>query len=188
MSPDPHVARLAALFTGHPVWQRAAAHVREGATSNVYFHHRPGRVWHLVRRAGRTVLARGPAADPDFVFRFSPWAIERLAAVRGDVGEFAVELFERILDADESHAVNFRIVAPFRRLLRHGYLRLLLAAGPSVLAFGATHGIRTISGLRSLVDGMSSRGPADWEIVTAGSGPAPGNAGSPGPPRSPTRS
>jgi hypothetical protein len=101
--------------------------------------------------------------DPDFVFRFTPSAIERLEAVTGGIGEFAVELFTLITEADSDTGVGFRIVASFPRLLRRGYVGLLLAAGPRVVAFGATHGIRTVGALRRFVAQLRDSGPADWE-------------------------
>jgi hypothetical protein len=42
-------------------------------------------------------------------------------------------------------------------------VKLLLAAGPRVLAFGAAHGVRTLGALRRLVSDFRARGPADWE-------------------------
>jgi hypothetical protein len=44
-----------------------------------------------------------------------------------------------------------------------GYVKLLVVAGPPVLAFGATHGILTLGALRRFVAGLRSRGAADWE-------------------------
>lgn len=168
-SADPHVAGLAALFRDHPVWQGAARLVDERATSAVYFSHRPGEPWRLVRRGGRTVLEPGPAPDPDFVFRFTPAAIARLAATAGDMGAFATTLFELIVTDDENERVGFRIAAGFPRLVARGYLRLLLAAGPAVLRFGVAHGIATLHALRRLVGELRRRPPAPWETP----GPAP---------------
>jgi len=160
---DPHVARLAALFRGHPAWRSAAGFVGNNATSAVYFTHRPDEAWRLVRRDGVTVLEPGAADDPDFVFRFTPAAVERLDAVDGGVGEFAATLFELIVDADEDQGVGFRIAAGFPRLVARGYLRLLLAAGPEVLRFGLVHGVTTLRALRRLVDELRTRPPEPWE-------------------------
>ncbi len=59
--------------------------------------------------------------------------------------------------------MGLRIVAGFPRLVRRGYLGLLLASGPRVLAFGASHGVRTVGALRRLVAQLRDSGPADWE-------------------------
>jgi hypothetical protein len=160
---DVHVERLAALFREHPTWVRAARKLGADATSSVYFSHRPGQVWHLVPRGGVTHLLPGPAADPDFVFRFSPAAVECLEQVRGDIGDFAVALFERVLEENPERRVDLRIAAPFGRLVRRGYLGLLLAAGPRVLAFGAAHGVRSRGALRRFVAVLRSEVPTDWE-------------------------
>jgi hypothetical protein len=158
-SADPTVRMLAQLFRRHPAWVRAAGYVAEGAESAVSFSHLPGRSWRLVRRGGESLLLRGRARDPDFAFRFTPAAVARLAAVRGDIGDFAVELFARILEPREERRVDFRIIAPFWRLARRGYVRLLLASGPEVLRLGASHGVTTLRDLRALVAARRAERP-----------------------------
>jgi hypothetical protein len=162
-SGDPHVDRLARLFREHPAWRAAARHVSDAATSRVLFSHRPGERWHLARRGGESLLLPGDARDPDFVFRFSPAAIERLARVEGSVGAFAVELFGLVAGEDPEARVDLRIAAPFSRLVRRGYVRLLAAAGWRVLAFGARHGVRSLGGLRRLVEREREGPPEPWE-------------------------
>jgi hypothetical protein len=156
---DDWTERLAGLFAGHPAWVAAASQLSGSATSTAYFTHRLGDPWRLEQRDGGTVLVPGAARDPDFVFRFSPASIEHLEGVEGGIGDFAVALFSEVVDEQ----VDLRIVAGFPRLMRAGYVKLLLVAGPPVLAFGATHGIRTLGALRRFVAGLRSRGPADWE-------------------------
>jgi hypothetical protein len=145
---DATVERLARLFLEHPAWVAAARILAPAATSNVYFNGRPGEGWRLEKREDATRLLPGAGSDPDFVFRFTPGAVARLDAVQGGVGEFAVELFALILEEDPELRVGFRIAAGFPRLMRRGYLRLLLTAGPRVLAFGAT---------------QTALGPEPWE-------------------------
>jgi hypothetical protein len=149
--PDAIVRRLAALFRSHPAWTRAAALLSERACSNVRFRHRPGEVWHLARVDGVTRLAPGELPDPDFELDFPPAAIERLAKTRGGIGAFANAFFEIATEKDQARRVRLRILAPFSRLVRRGYLRLLVAGGPSVLASGAAHGVTTLGGLRRFV-------------------------------------
>lgn len=156
---DEWVARLATLFREHPAWVEASGFIGRRATSDVYFAHLPREPWHLEQRHGETALLPGAARDPDFVFRFTPASIERLERVEGRIGDFAVALFEMILEGE----VDLRIAAGFARLARNGYVRLLLEAGPSVIAFGARHGVRTLPALRRLVAELRARGPADWE-------------------------
>ncbi len=170
-APDAVVERLARLFGEHPAWVRAARQLAPEATSSVYFSHRPGEVWHLEQPRGTTQLLPGAAADPDFVFRFTPAAIARLEAVGGGIGDFAVELFRLVLADDPELRVGLRIAARFGRLLRRGYLGLLVAAGPRVLAFGAAHGIRTPGALRRFVTQIHSPTPAEWETPDSRSDP-----------------
>ena len=162
---DPHVAALTRLFRSHPAWRAAAAHITDGSTSNVWFLHRPGEPWHLVRERDETWLRPGPAAHPDFVFRFSPAAIGELEQAGDQVGEFAVRLFELMLEVDPERQVGFRIVAGFTRLLRRGYVGLLLSSGPQVAAFAARNGVTGLTSLRRLVSAMRRSEPHDWEVA-----------------------
>lgn len=160
---DPHVGALARLFREHPVWVEAGRRVADDSTSRVLFTHRPGERWHLARERGETVLLPGDVAEPDLVFRFSPESIDRLAAVEGSVGAFAVELFGLIVGDDPRARVELRVAAPLKRLVRRGYLRLLVASGGGVVAFGARHGVRSLGQLRRLIERLARRPPAAWE-------------------------
>lgn len=161
---DEQVERLARLFREHPAWVDAARYLRADACSTVYFSHRGAEPWRLEQHGGETRLVPGAAVEPDFVFRFSPDSIEQLEAADGGIGTFAVALFTAIVEDD----VQLRIAAPFSRLMRRGYVKLLLVAGPPVLAFGAAHGIRTLGALRRFVGQLMARGPADWEAPPGG--------------------
>lgn len=160
---DALIERLGNLFLEHPAWVEAARQLDPRATSSVWFRHRPGEPFRLEQREGRSELLPGRATDPDLVFCFSAHAIERLEGVRGGIGDFAVELFASILEEDPDEGVGFRIAASFVRLVRRGYVRLLLVAGPKVAAFGATHGIRSLRGLHRFVSDLRRQGPAAWE-------------------------
>lgn len=160
---DESVKRLARLFLEHPAWVAAARHLDRGATSTVYFSHLPGEPWRLDQSEGDTRLLPGAATDPDFVFRFTPAAVEVLEGVEGGIGAFAVALFGLILEDDPERRVGFRIAADFARLVRRGYVRLLLAAGPRVAAFGAIHGIFHLGALRRFVADLRARDPEEWE-------------------------
>lgn len=160
---DETVERLARLFLEHPAWVAAARHLSRSATSTVYFSHRPGEPFRLDQGDGHTRLLPGAATDPDFVFRYTPASVEALERVEGGIGAFAVALFGLILEDDPARRVGFRIVAGFVRLVRRGYVRLLLIAGPRVAAFGATHGIFHLGGLRRLVAELRARDPEEWE-------------------------
>lgn len=152
---DPVVDRLAEFFRSHPVWQRAAGLLDRSACSRVTFTHRPGEEWRLVRDGDRASLELGRAKDPDLAFEFTPGAVERITEVEGDVSGFAIALFTAALDSDPERRLRLEVLAPFARLLRRGYVRLLWAGGGPLLAFGSRHGIRTMRQLRDLVAGLN---------------------------------
>lgn len=166
-APDAIVAALDRLFRDHPAWRKAARRIRPAATSAVWFRHRPGEPWHLVREGGGARLRPGRAPDPDFVFRFAPESVRALESAGETVGDFAVRLFELMIDPDPSRRVELRIAASFPRLLRRGYVDLLFAAGPQVSAFAARHGVRGLGALARLVSALRRREPFDWETETS---------------------
>lgn len=160
---DPWIERLARLFREHPAWRKAARFIDRRATSNVFFTHRPGEAWHLERRGDETLLLPGAAPDPDFAFRFTPGAIALLEAVRGEAGDFAAALFTLVITEDRATRVDLRIAASFGRLLRRGYVRLLLAAGSRVRAIGVAHGIIAVKDLARLVTRVRRADGDAWE-------------------------
>jgi hypothetical protein len=166
-SEDPHVRRLAELFRSHPIWCEAARQIAENSCASVYFSHRPGEPWRLVRRGGVSLLEAGPAQDPDLAFCFPPASIEVLERTRGGIGDFAVALFRLALDEDPERRVRIRVIAPFPRLLLRGYVKLLLRGGRPLLRFGAQHGVRSLAELRRLVDSARRAKPEDWEQAGA---------------------
>jgi len=161
---NPWIERLARLFREHPARQEAARLIDRRSTSSVIFSHRPGEPWHLERRGDETLLLPGSAADPDFAFRFPPAAIARLEAVRGGAGDFAAELFTLALSDDPETRVDLRIAAGFARLLRRGYVRLLMVAGPRVRALGTAHGVLGVRGLQRLVATLRRSEREAWEM------------------------
>lgn len=148
---DPVVSHLREFFQKNEIWRTAADFLSGASSSQVTFSHLPAEEWRLVRRGGHTVLEPGRAEDPDLVFHFTPGAVERITQVDGDMANFAIALFDAALDDDPGRNLGLEVVAPFSRLARRGYLRLLWAGGGPLLAFGANHGIRTIGQLRDLV-------------------------------------
>ena len=132
--------------------------------SNVYFRHRPGEAWHLVRREVGSALEPGKVEDPDFVLRFTPGAARRLRAARGGIGEFAAEFFSLVDEQDPEQRVDLRVVAPFSRLRERGYLRLLLDAGPKAAAYGLRRGIFSIARLGRFVRRARAVPAYEWEV------------------------
>lgn len=161
--PDDLVSSLARLFLEHPAWRAAADRISDASTSDVFFAHIPGQAWHLVRRSGQTVLLPGRSGDPDFVFRFAPGSVRRLESVDGGVADFALALFELLEEEDPDLRVDLRVVAGWRRLRERGFLRLLVGAGPRLVAFAARHGVRSLRALRRLVESARSVEPLAWE-------------------------
>jgi len=171
-APDLWIETLARMFREHPAWQETARMIDPRSTSTVYFRHLPDQTWHLERRGDVTLLLPGAAEDPDFVFRFTTGAIARLAAVRGNAGDFAAELFTLAWSQDPALRVNIRIACGFARLLRRGYVRLLLAAGPRARAIAAAHGVEGMSSIQHLVAAMRKIEHAGWEEKSRSTAPA----------------
>jgi hypothetical protein len=149
---DPHVELLRNLFLSHPAWLAAARFIKEGSSSNVRFSHVPG-AYQLLRQDGQSLLLDGPAADPDFAFQFTPRSIERLSAVQGaDIADFGIELLECASSDDPELQVRLRVLVGFPKLLRRGYVTLLIKGGPRVLAHGGKSA--SLSDVRKLLSQM----------------------------------
>jgi hypothetical protein len=149
---DPHVELLRKLFLSHPAWLAAARFIKDGSSSSVRFSHAPG-AYHLLRKDGQSLLVDGPAADPDLAFRFTPRSIERLSAVQGaDIADFGIELMECASSDDPELQVRLRVLVGFPKLLRRGYVNLLIQGGPRVLAHGGKSA--SFSDVRKLLSQM----------------------------------
>jgi hypothetical protein len=152
-----------------PAWQETARLIDPRSTSTVYFQHRPDEPWRLERRGDDTLLLPGAAEDPDFVFRFTPGAIARLAAVRGNAGDFAAELFSMAWSDDPAVRVNIRIACGFARLLRRGYVRYC-SPPDRARARSPPHTAWTgMSSIQHLVATMRKIDRAGWEEQSRGS-------------------
>lgn len=161
---DETVESLTKLFRKHPAWREAARHISSDSVSNVYFTHLPGEAWHLERSEQGSELIRGAVRDPDFVFRFSPASVETLQSVEGGLGAFALALFALIEDSDPEGRVEIRVAASFSTLMEHGFLTLLLTAGPKVAAFGLRHGVIGPRSLAKFVGRARATEPFEWEV------------------------
>ncbi len=159
---DPHIAQLRNLFLTHPAWLDAARNIKDGAQSRVVFSHVSGD-FHMLRKDGKSLLLEGKASDPDFAFRFTPAAIERLARVEGaNLADFAVELFDCIVSEDPELQVGLRILSSFPKLFMRGYVTLLMKGGPRVLAYGASRGVTSVGELRRFLKQAQASDPR-WE-------------------------
>ncbi len=155
---DPYVKKLSEYFLSHPSWVDAAKNIKDGASSQVFFSHLDGE-WHLMREDGQSLLLEGPSPDPDFAFSFTPSSIDMLTGADGDIGDFAMVLFECVTSEDPDVQVRFRLISPFGKLLRRGYVQVLLRGGPRVLQLASSRGVRTLSDLRALLREAQSEDP-----------------------------
>ncbi len=149
--PNDIALRLAALFAHSPAWHEAASHLSDEVESRVLFEHLPGQEWTLGRVDGATRLVRGVCADPDFVLRFTPGSVQVLEDVGGGIGEFAAALLGLVVSENPERRVEVWIVASFARLAARGYVKLLLAGGPKLLASGADRGVADIRSIARAV-------------------------------------
>jgi hypothetical protein len=161
---EEHVEKLRELFATHPAWQKAAKYIRDGSSSRVLFSHVAGD-FQLLRRGGQSLLVAGEAQDPDFALRFTPRAIDRLAAIESaEIADFAIELFNCTISDDPELQVGLRVVGGFPRLMLRGYVGLLFGGGPRLLAYGASRGIRNVSDLRKFLKQTKTTDPR-WEAL-----------------------
>jgi hypothetical protein len=164
---DPWVERLTRVVE-HPVWRGVGRLLDPRMSSTVSFTHRPGESWRLERRGDRTVLLPGAAPDPDFLLRFTPAAVDRLAALHGSAGDFVAELLALASASDPELRIDIQVAVRFARLLSRGYVRLLLAAAPHMRAIGFAHGESGVSSLQQLATAMRRLDAEDAEAGASG--------------------
>lgn len=158
------VQTLRHFFAEHPVWVEAARSVKNGANSEVYFAGTKGQ-WHLMRDDGVSYLREGRAPSPDLSFVFTEAAVHRLVSMDGkEISDFAIILFDLITSEDENEKVGFRVTGSFFRILRRGYVQVLLKGGPRVLQYAARHGVTNLTDLSRLLSKVSGK-EIDWRSL-----------------------
>ncbi|HYV67755.1 MAG TPA: AAA family ATPase [Myxococcales bacterium] len=134
--------KLKRFFETSEAARRAASSLRKAAEVGVAFTDVPGRFrFHSVE--GRPAFESGEAMDPDFELTLAPGAVDAITAKpQANVGELGVLFFQHIVAKDENAKIRVKLHSGLVRLTMRGWLGVLAAGGPSVIAWMAQKGLK----------------------------------------------
>jgi hypothetical protein len=99
--------------------------------------------WRFFADQGKTGLEPSRAADPDFELHMTSAALERLAAMPdGDLADFGIEFFERIVSKDPQNRIRVVIHSGLIKLTRRGWVGLLSRGGPKLAMWMGRKGLK----------------------------------------------
>lgn len=163
---DSHTEAMSNALARHEGWRAVSRRIKSGAKAKVVFSHRPGDPWHVVWQRSGSLLRPGPVVDPDAAFLLTPGSIARLSTLDGGIPEIGSELAALLTHDDSELRMDLRITAPLSKLIRHGYVRLLLEAAAGGLTFDGTSVPTNPWAIRRFVAEFTGPEPAWWESGT----------------------
>ncbi len=112
--------------------------------------------YHVSREDGKTHLNHGaPPKDPHLSFTISSAAIERLKNFESNsIGEFGVEFFKIMVSKNEDQILEVKLNTGFLGLTGIGVFGILASGGPSVMAFLARQGFKSLGDIRKALKKM----------------------------------
>ncbi len=146
MSYDEIIPKLQTFVETKPIFSQALRELKPGCEIRVFLDEREE--MSLNFSEGQSRLEHRPAPAADVEFHLSSDAIAFLLEQSGeDMAEFGVAVVRKILEG----SVRVKIPGSFLAVLSGGYLNIIKAAGPDFAQFLATHGIRSLTKVISMM-------------------------------------
>jgi hypothetical protein len=148
-APEPSDVRLRRFFETSEAGRRAASSLRKAAEVGVRFTDVPGEFrFHAVD--SQPVFEQGRAMDPDFELTLAPGAVAAITSrLDADVGDLGVLFFQHMLAKDEDEKIRVKLHSGLMRLTMRGWVGVLAAGGPKVVAWMAQKGLKGPSAVAS---------------------------------------
>lgn len=141
--PDDSYQLLKQFFESHPVAQKATAPLKRGAEVAVHFTDLPGRTFRFYKEDDAPRLTESSPQDADFDLTLAPLAVQEIVALEGhEVGDFGIAFFSHLIASEPERKVQVKLHAGPLKLLRRGYLGVLVLGGPKVLGWLARKGVK----------------------------------------------
>lgn len=146
------LARLNALFA-RPVAVRGMSPLKDSAVIALYVDDRGPAT--LGKRGKEPYIAANAPEKPDFTFRVSAGALERLEALEtDDLGEVGVAIAKLIASGDASTRVRAAVhVGPFDLFLK-GYLGIFSLGGATLMRHLASTGLTSLGKIKEAISRM----------------------------------
>ena len=141
-SPAGSEVKLKRFFETSEAARRAASSLRKAAEVGVRFTDLAGTFrFHSIE--GRPAFEAGEAMDPDFELTLAPGAVDSITAKpQADIGELGILFFQHIIAKDENEKIRVKLHSGLVRLTMRGWLGVLAAGGPKVIAWLAQKGLK----------------------------------------------
>jgi hypothetical protein len=140
---------LRRFFETSTAGHRAASSLKRGATVGVKFTDVTGD-FHFHAQDGKPHFDAGRASDPDFDLTLAPGAVRAITSKpESDVGDLGIAFFQHIVAKDPAEKINVKLHAGLLKLTMHGWLGVLAAGGPKVIAWMAQKGLKGPSAVAS---------------------------------------
>ncbi|MCB0340883.1 MAG: hypothetical protein H6626_10660 [Pseudobdellovibrionaceae bacterium] len=105
----------------------------------------------LFNKAGQPLLEQRLANKPNVEFKLSTEAVRTLLAQPGDnMADFGIAVVKQIVEGE----VKIRICGSVLAVLRKGYLKIILEAGPDFTKYLASRGLKGAGKITSLIKGL----------------------------------
>lgn len=103
---------------------------------------------------GRAKFEQRAARNPDVEFVIFPEAIRRLAEHPGDqISQLGIEIIREIAVGQ----IKVSVISSITQIVRHGYFRVIKAAGPDFAKFLASYGLSSVTKIISLMRRLRRR-------------------------------
>ena len=155
-SGEPADAALARFLSSSPAAATIAGSLRERAEVAVSFTELAGD-WRFYSDAGKPMLQRGMAKDPDFALRLPPGALKSICALTtADIGELGIAFFERVISHEPDFRIHVQLHSGLIKLTQRGWLTVLARGGPKLAAWLARRGLRGSSAVVAAIARLKS--------------------------------
>lgn len=151
------IEKLKKFIEAHPVAMKAAGHLKKGASADIVIQGVDG-IWHFIKTEAGGKFIEGPSPSADFSMQIPPRAIEELSAMQGDnMAEFGILFFKYAGAQDFDNKIFVQLKSGLLTLTAKGYVKLVLAGGPSLAAWIATKGFGGPAGIKKAFDRLREK-------------------------------
>lgn len=133
---------------------KAASSLANGVTVKIVLDGDPS-PYHFIRENKKSHLREGEVNEYDLMFTASEKAIRELVTYESNsIGDFGVKFFSLMKSNDPEIFIKAKLNIGLWKVLSHGYVKVLLKGGASVMGYLARHGIGGLGGVKKAINEM----------------------------------
>jgi hypothetical protein len=147
---------LRQLFEESGAARKAAKALSKAACVGVRFTDVPGD-FRFYAVDGKPRFEPGKAAEPDFELTLPPRAVHDICGKHsGDVGDLSILFVQHIFTNEPEQRVQVKVHSGLIKLTLHGWLRVVVAGCPKLIAYFARMGLKSPSVLAGAISRLKS--------------------------------